>query len=385
MKRFLCVAALFALVMIPDWASACWFRRGEPVYYRQAYFAPRYYRTPVAYSTRPRYGQPVVYSQPVYGQPVYMQPYAPQQPMLPPHVQPAKLKSDNLQASPPVSTPIARPESAPPSSDPIVPATRVEPLPTKPDTVHPTVDPIKPPLPATQNDPKHGGGLLQIPKNLTPEPKAPATPKVESKVEEPKLPSLDAPTLPDTGSKLPPIQLPKAGKASEPPKEKEKDPELKLPSVDPPGAAVPVPAPSPDVLIPPTNIPSSKNSALPSLTLPPDTPVVPDKADKPVTLPKEATESKSSPLTTATRELKVTVFPASGNATNAAGLCKVGFFNHTNRDLALTIEGKTVTLPAMSYLHAQLPPTFTWKCANKPDAKETVPADAVGLDVLIRE
>src|SRR5262249_19639675 len=155
-------------------------------------------------------------------------------------------------------------------------------------------------------------------------------------------------------SKLPPIQLPMDGKTSAPPKEKvqEKEPAPKVPSLDPSGAAVPVPAPSADVLIPPANVPSSKNSALPPLTLPPDTPVVPDKVDKPATLPKETTESKSSPLNAA-RELKVTVFPAIG-ATSANGLCKVGFYNHTNRDLALTIEGKTVTLPAMSYLHAQL-------------------------------
>ena len=43
------------------------------------------------------------------------------------------------------------------------------------------------------------------------------------------------------------------------------------------------------------------------------------------------------------------------------------------------------TLPAMSYLHAQLPPTFVWKCADRPAAKATVPASAAGVDVLIRE
>jgi hypothetical protein len=53
--------------------------------------------------------------------------------------------------------------------------------------------------------------------------------------------------------------------------------------------------------------------------------------------------------------------------------------------VSLTIDGKTVTLPAMSYLHAHLPPTFTWKCGDTHGAKETVPAGAAGLDVLIRE
>ena len=80
----------------------------------------------------------------------------------------------------------------------------------------------------------------------------------------------------------------------------------------------------------------------------------------------------------------MSVFPASGVAA-AIGLRKVGFYNHTGRDLSLTIEGRVVTLPAMTYLHAQLPPTFTWQCDDKPAAKATVPADATGLDVLIRE
>ena len=91
---------------------------------------------------------------------------------------------------------------------------------------------------------------------------------------------------------------------------------------------------------------------------------------------------KSSPLNAA-GELNVRVIPVAGTsagmgATN--GLRKIGFYNHTKRDLALTIDGKAVTLPAMSYLHAQLPPTFTWKCADKPAAKETV--DVSGMHVL---
>ncbi len=79
----------------------------------------------------------------------------------------------------------------------------------------------------------------------------------------------------------------------------------------------------------------------------------------------------------------MSVFPAAGVA-DARGLRKVGFYNHTDRDLALTIEGKAVALPAKTYLHAQLPPTFTWAHGDRPAARETVPADASGLDVLFR-
>jgi hypothetical protein len=141
---------------------------------------------------------------------------------------------------------------------------------------------------------------------------------------------------------------------------------------------VPAPAPAPEALIPAPGIPTLKNAeALPPLTLPPDTPISPD------TLPR-AVEAKSSPLAAGGRALRVSVFPAAGEA-GTTGLRKIGFYNHTGRDLALTVEGKTVALPAKSYLHAHLPPTFTWACGDKPAAREAVPADAAGLDVLIRE
>jgi hypothetical protein len=78
------------------------------------------------------------------------------------------------------------------------------------------------------------------------------------------------------------------------------------------------------------------------------------------------------------------VFPATGAAAGSA-LRKVGFFNHTSRDLELKIQGEAVTLPAKSYLHANLPPTFTWQCSTQPATTEKVPGDASGLDVLIRE
>jgi hypothetical protein len=176
---------------------------------------------------------------------------------------------------------------------------------------------------------------------------------------------------------LPPLELPKTDGAKLPPIDVPTGPGVapKLPPIELPGAAPAVPsaAPAPDSLIPAPKGPD----ALPPLTLPPDTPVAPDKPEKSV-------EVKSSPLTGAARELKVSVFPATGTAATN-GLRKVGFYNHTARDLSLTIEGKTVNLPAMSYLHAQLPSAFTWKCGDKPAAKETVPAGSAGVDVVIRE
>ena len=60
----------------------------------------------------------------------------------------------------------------------------------------------------------------------------------------------------------------------------------------------------------------------------------------------------------------------------------VGFYNHTTRDLELTIEGRSVKLPAKSYLYAQLGTAFTWSIGNRPSTRERVPEDAGGLEVV---
>ncbi len=369
MKRHLCITVLFALALVPDWASACWPRWGSPADDR-AYYVPIYHG-PVYYAP-----------QPVYGQPIYVQPCVPMYPpvLQPPRVEPAKPKVGSSLAEP--ARPIAQPTPTPPAptKPPVVehvrPASGVEMAPAKPETA-----------PAPPPEPPRRGGLFEVPNTSSPEPKKPAErPKNAEGIPpttvptEPKLPSLTEPKLPSlTEPKLPSLDVPKLPSLDVP---SGSGGDLKLPSLDVPRSpdpkapahdrssttAVPVPAPPPDTLTP--KVPDS----LPPLTVPPDTPVAPLK---PV-------EARSSPLSGAVRELKVNVFPASGAAT-ADGSRKVGFYNHTNRDIALVIEGRSVTLPAMTYVHAQLPATFTWKCANKPAAQTTVPADATGLDVLIRE
>jgi hypothetical protein len=146
--------------------------------------------------------------------------------------------------------------------------------------------------------------------------------------------------------------------------------------------AIPAPAPPPEPLIPPLSVPmlpdANKRDPLPSLTLPPDIPVAPEK--------KTDSTSRSSPLTGGgAADITVNVFPAKGAAASAVGYCTVGFYNHTKRDLALTIEGRSVKLPAKTYLHAELAATFTWTHGNRPAMRETVPDGAGGVDVVFRD
>lgn len=403
MKRQLCLGALFALVLLPDWASACWPRWGAPVYdsgicYTYASYAPVYY------SAAP----------PVYCQPVYVPPCIPAPQPIPytqPYMQPPR--------------PLAQPKAAPPSRAPEIekvpskpdagaktdsevrPAAKVEaaPPPTAVESKIPKIEVPKPgdlKLPPFEL-PKIDGVPSETPKDVSPKlpaievPKVDLTPKLPPielpkdvspklpplelpKDDKPKLPSLELPK--DDKPKLPPLELPKVGDIKLPPLELPRDPEPKVPVVEPKVPvvepmgkdAIPVPAPPSD-LIPAPGLGAPKTpDALPPLTLPPDAPIVPDA---------KPNVAKSSPLTGLARELKVNVFPATGTlATN--GLRKIGFYNHTERELTLTIEGKPVTLPAKSFLHAQLPSTFTWKHGDTA-TKSTVPADATGLDVVFRD
>ncbi|MFM8274601.1 MAG: hypothetical protein ACKODX_20045 [Gemmata sp.] len=368
MKRQLLVCALFALVLIPDWVSACWPQPG-PVYYQP----PTYY-VPVQYG-------------PVYCRPVYVPPCAPVAPPVlpPPRVEPVKPRPSSSPGDPkPTTRPDRTPDPKPSTAAPVRPiggsdAPKPEPAPA----------PMIPEFKAVEA-PKVEAPKADVPKVEAPKivpdlkpvepPKADAPPPIElPRVEGgPKLPPLVLPGGSD--SPLPPLQLPKDSGAKLPPLELPKDPAVKPPLEAPkvekePAPAVPVPAPAPDALIPPSAVPVPKTDTLPPLTLPPDSPVAPDA--KPV-------EAKSSPLGATSRVPKVSVFAAAGEVPTS-GLRKVGFYNHTDRDLSLTIEGKAVTLPAKTYLHAQLPATFIWAHGGRPAARQAVPADATGLDVLFRE
>lgn len=389
MKRQLCATALFALALIPDWASACWPRGGgaapEPVYYAPVYSAP-VYSGPIYYPAQPIYypAQPIYYPAPPVAFP-------------PPRVEPLP-RSTRIGPPQAIAQPNPAPRPAP--IEPIRPASGTDVSPPAamprpaPHTENPAPAIAKPEPAPAPGEPKRGG-LFEIPRPA-PEPKLPSGPKSDDMIRPPatpipapaelpktdptpKLPPLELPK--DDAPKLPPIDVPGGAGAGPklPPLELPKGDAPKLPPLDPPGAAAPAlpsAAPAPDPLIPAPGIPTPKdaNPKLPPLTLPPDAPVAPDK---PV-------EVKSSPLTGGARELKVSVFPATGTAA-AGALRKVGFYNHTARDLSLTIEGKAVTLPAMSYLHAHVPASFTWAHGDKPAAKENVPAGAAGVDVVIRE
>ena len=320
MKRYLCCVALLGVVALPDWAAACWLRCGPRVCGGRMY--------------RPVCAPP----------PVYVCPSATGYALPPPRVESVPKMATPAPASGlGTSTPGTVPAAAP-LHPPTVESIRT---PLGSDTPVSPMTPPKQPDPPASNFP-----TVAIPKGLEP------------------LPKLELPGDPDFR-----------------PVSKESAP--KLPALpNPGGTAVPTPAPAlPEPAIPLPTLPvvpePSRPDALPSLTLPPDGPIARPKSDS---------TSRSSPLTGSGKpELAVSVFPVADEVgrtgvvtTPGAGYRTVGFYNHTDRDVVLTIEGRVVKLPAKSYLHARLASTFTWSPGDRPATRETVPAGASGFDVVLR-
>ena len=355
MKRYLCWFALVVVIAAPAAAAACW-----PMWGGRFAYGPRAYGPP-AYSM-PTYAQPFAqqypqqYSQPPHciAPPTYPSPATPQRSVLPP---------PRVESVPSTGSPSAVPSPAPaPGLGSAIP----DPMPplAKP-TAAPAIELVRPvggsDAPPTKADAP------------TPAPKPAETPR------DPDLtyPKVEIPKTLRTDPKLPPLELPK-------------EPDMKLvPKVPAVGApkdtvipAIPSAAPPPEPLIPSPSLPlvpdASKRDPLPSLTLPPEIPVAPEK--------KADSTSRSSPLTGggSARSMTVSVFAAQG-VEAPAGYRSVGFYNHTGKDLALTIEGRAVKLPAKSYLHAHLAPSFNWSHGDRATTREVVPEGAGGVDVVFRD
>lgn len=63
---------------------------------------------------------------------------------------------------------------------------------------------------------------------------------------------------------------------------------------------------------------------------------------------------------------------------------KVGFFNHSDRELWLEVNGETVGIPARNYLLTKLPPKFTWRYKEGKLNEVTIPNTSEGIDLIFR-
>ena len=59
--------------------------------------------------------------------------------------------------------------------------------------------------------------------------------------------------------------------------------------------------------------------------------------------------------------------------------------NKSARDVQLTIDGQTTTLPSKNVLKVELPAAFKWQIGAEPERSEKVPDNSPGIDVVIRK
>jgi hypothetical protein len=63
---------------------------------------------------------------------------------------------------------------------------------------------------------------------------------------------------------------------------------------------------------------------------------------------------------------------------------KVGFFNHSDRELQLEVNGEAVRLPKEQYVSLRLPRTFKWAEKGQKGTEVVVPPNADGLEIVFR-
>jgi hypothetical protein len=77
--------------------------------------------------------------------------------------------------------------------------------------------------------------------------------------------------------------------------------------------------------------------------------------------------------------------PAEGGRGEPRAEVKVGFFNHSDREIVLDVNGESVRLPSEQYVTLRLPRTFKWGEKGKKGTEATVPADADGIEIVFRK
>jgi len=100
--------------------------------------------------------------------------------------------------------------------------------------------------------------------------------------------------------------------------------------------------------------------------------------------PKLATrEERAAPLTP-----EYAVYPVPGRdpavPPGPVTRVRVGWWNQTERTVELLIEGQSHRIPPRQSLKLTVPGTFRWNEVGQPSRTESVPADAVGLEIVIR-
>jgi hypothetical protein len=160
--------------------------------------------------------------------------------------------------------------------------------------------------------------------------------------------------------------------------EPEPDADAKKSLVKPPP---PFPDSPPDVPIlppPPIKKTDSKDDAPPFKKPPADDtpPLIKEPLPEVVPMPRHNDTGKPFDI--------INVAPFEG-IQQVGGRVGVGFFNHSDRDLVLEIDGRPLQLNSRYYVQVKLPREFRWREKDGPTQTTKVPSDAGGVEIIFRK
>ncbi|MSR53412.1 MAG: hypothetical protein EXS09_08985 [Gemmataceae bacterium] len=114
---------------------------------------------------------------------------------------------------------------------------------------------------------------------------------------------------------------------------------------------------------------------IPKLKLP-----LPDDPDfKPVPVPKK------EPGADDPKAVEEFVVPADEKSSNPGPQVRVGFFNHSEREIVLEVNGEQLKIPSSQFVTLRLPRTFAWAEKGRKAKDVVVPPDADGIEIVFRK
>ena len=143
----------------------------------------------------------------------------------------------------------------------------------------------------------------------------------------------------------------------------------------------------------------SKPPIAPAISIPEVKPTPSPAAPKiPLLLPKPPGDNGLPPLAVPTpadpngrgtsnypaKPARVQIVVVAAGETVTSATRAIGFYNRSQNDRTLTVQGKQVKLPKQSYLNLELPPKFTWTLDDGAEQTTEVPSASPGVEIVIR-
>lgn len=114
-------------------------------------------------------------------------------------------------------------------------------------------------------------------------------------------------------------------------------------------------------------------------------PPLPDTAPEELPSPIKVVEASVPRVEDTNRPYDVILVAPKVEKVPVPGEVAIGFFNHSDRDLILEVNDRTVKLGTRHYLQLKLPREFNWREKNGTNRTTKVPADADGAEIVFKK